>query len=411
MKKRTLMLGAAAALLAAVPLAADPPPVGVPGGGWHEWAMNIDELNPPQNTGLDRHEFRELLDTIQTIGMLFRRMPSLNPPVGTEILPCRSIYSRVGMANARSQGPGTEAVTAEVHPLKIWPGDGHQGEEGKGPLRGEFAIRIFRPEFHFRNPSSTVRVQFNDPWLVGRMVFEDEKGGMYLLHPSAPEPTGMIRFQTDRNTIVRLILPPGRDVWVPVSQERWISHLIARSASTLEERRATYVDGADERRARFMRGYESMRRMNAEQAATMLRNFEATEEVYARQAAAIAAEDFDALETAGERGLAMVGRHMKELRAELAGLSPAQRAAPAYGFEQNPHMYWMPSRTPRRPSLLMDQSDRNALPLLAPNPDFFRRDLPAGSIQAIAVVDRLWTEYHDAMNAEFDWDGLMAMVR
>ena len=411
MTKRTLVLGAVAALFAVLPLAADPPPVGVAGDGWVEWAMNLDENTPPRNTGLDRHEFRELLDIIQTIGMLFRRMPSLNPPVGTEVLPSRSIFSRVGMANARSQGPGTEAVTADVHPLKIWPGAGHQGEEGKGPLRGEVSASIFRPVFSFRNASSSVRVQFNDPWLVGRMVFEDEQGGMYLLHPFTQEPSGMIRYQTDRNTIVRMILPQGRDVWTPVSQERWISHLIDRSAATLEERRATYVDGADERRARFMRGYESMRRMNAEQAATMLRNFEQTEAVYARHAAAIAAEDFDALETAGDRGLAMVGRHMKELHAELAGLSSAERATPAYGFEQNPHMYWMPSRTPRRPSLLMAPTDRNAVPLLAPNPDFFRRDLPAGAIQTIAVIDRLWPEYREAMNMEFDWAALTAMVR
>ena len=411
MTKRTLVLGAVAALFAVLPLAADPPPVGVAGDGWVEWAMNLDETDPPRNTGLDRQDFRELLDTIQTIGMVFRRMPSLNPPVGTEVLPSRSIYSRVGMANARSDVPGSGVVTSEVHPLKTWPGDGHRGEEGKGPLRGEFAIRIFRPVFNFRNPSSTVRVQFNDPWLVGRLVFEDERGGMYLLHPSTQEPSGMIRYQTDRNTIVRMILPPSRDVWIPVSQARWIGHLIARSASMLEERRATYVDGADERRARFMRSYESMRRRNEEQAATMLRNFEATEEVYARQAAAIASEDFDALEAAGDRGLAMVGRHMLLLREELAGLSAAQRAAPAYGFEQNPHMYWMPFGTPRRPSLLMDPNDRNAVPLLAPNPDFFRRDVPASAIQTIAVIDRLWPEYHEAMNTEFDWNALRAMVR
>ena len=107
----------------------------------------------------------------------------------------------------------------------------------------------------------------------------------------------------------------------------------------------------------------------------------------------------------------MVGRHMKELREEPAGLSAAHRAAPAYGFGQNPHMYWLSSRTPRRPSLLMDPMDRNAVPLLAPNPDFFRRDLPADAIQAIAVIDRLWPEYRDAMNIEFDRDALRAMVR
>lgn len=412
MKKSALVFAAIAVLHAGVPAVADVPAVGVPAGGWLEWSMNIDETDPPRNRGLDRREFRELLDTIQTIGMLFRRMPSLNPPEGVEVSPSRSIYSRVGMPNAGKQGvTGTDSVTPEVHPLKIWPGVGYPGTEGTGPYRGEFSIRIFRPVFGFRNPSCNVRVQFNDPWLVGRIVFEDEQGGMYLPLPSTQEESGIIRYQIDKTTVVRMILPPDREVWLPVSQERWIRHLIARSAGMLEERRATYVDGAEERRARLMRGYEAMKRMNAEQAESMLRNFEATEEVYARQAAAIAAQDFDALEAAGERGLSMVGRNMKELQAELEGLPAAQRAAPAYGFEQNPHMYWMPVREPRRPSLLMDSQDQNAYPLLAPNPDFFRRDLPAGEIQAIAIIDRLWKEYHDAMNAEFDWGTLIRMVK
>jgi hypothetical protein len=54
------------------------------------------------------------------------------------------------------------------------------------------------------------------------------------------------------------------------------------------------------------------------------------------------------------------------LRQELAGLSAAECAAPA------------------------------------------RRDLPAGAIQSITIIDRLWDEFSDRMNEELDWAALRA---
>ena len=76
----------------------------------------------------------------------------------------------------------------------------------------------------------------------------------------------------------------------------------------LEQRRAAISADGETRRSRFMRSYEMMKSIDANEADKMLAAFEKTEEVYARQAAAIAAGDYDGLEAAGERGLAMVGR-------------------------------------------------------------------------------------------------------
>jgi hypothetical protein len=154
-----------------------------------------------------------------------------------------------------------------------------------------------------------------------------------------------------------------------------------------------------------------MKGLNAEEAGKMLSNFEAAEAIYTAQAEALARGDYDALEAARERGLATVGRHLRTLESELAGLSAEERAAPAYGFESNPAQYWLPSRKPKRPSLLMDRNDRNALPLLAPNPDYFRKDLPPGAIQSLTVINRLRGEILEGMEQDFDWSTLIRMVK
>lgn len=109
--------------------------------------------------------------------------------------------------------------------------------------------------------------------------------------------------------------------------------------------------------------------------------------------------------------MAMVGRSRLALQEELAGLSAAERAAPAYGFESDPMQFWMPRQTLKRPSLLLSPEDRNALPVLAPNPGFFRRDLPSGELQAITIVNGLWKELSDRMGEELDWAALIGMVR
>jgi hypothetical protein len=59
----------------------------------------------------------------------------------------------------------------------------------------------------------------------------------------------------------------------------------------------------------------------------------------------------------------------------------------------------------------MDRNDRNALPLLAPNPDYFRKDLPPGAIQSLTVINRLRGEILEGMEQDFDWATLIRMVK
>ena len=408
-KTAMIVLIAAAVWGAAAAHAAEPLPIGTPSPGWLTWSMNYDPT-PPRNSGLEQAEYDALGLTVQRIGVRFRSMPVLSPPADAEISPSFRVFPRVGSASTHQWGPvvtrAVPAATPAGHPLAEW-----RGAPGKGPVRAELALGIYRPVFSYRNRNCSVRIQINDPWMEGRLIIGDAQGGIYLPLPLIEERDGRRYYQADRDGMVIKILPPGREPWLPVSQERWIEYLISDATRLLEEKRLAYGEGSEERRQRFMKSYPNLQKLNPERAEKELQAFEDRERKLATMAEAIAAGHWDALEAEGDRGTAMVGRARLALQGELAGLSAAERGAPAWGFEANPAMYFGLSRTPKRPSLLMNPGDRNAFPLLAPNPDFFRRDLPAGEIQSITVVNRLWKEFSDPMEGELDWAALKRMVK
>jgi hypothetical protein len=405
----------AAVILSGVPFTvwsneppAEQPPVGIPSEGWREWSMHLDTTRPPRSSGLNQAEFEEVLETIQDIGALFRRMPYLNPPPDAEISPSRNILDRVGTMTGR-QGLGVvDTQLPEKHPLREWSGPGVS--DGKGPVRAAFALGIYRPEYGRGNASCSVRVYINDPWLEGRFLYEDDEGGMFLPWPLLDEKDGRRTFE-HKGTVLEKILPEGREPWIPVSQERWVRVLIAKTGEILEERRQQITASSEQRRQQIEQTYQAMKSFNPEQAEELKNTMEQNERVYQRIAEAIETEDYDALEAAGDRGAAMVGRARLALQSELAGMSAEERRAPAYGFEYDPVQFWMPRRTPARPSLLLEPDDPGAFPVVAPNPEFFRRDIPAGQIQSITIVNRLWDEFSEKMEQELDWGALRNMVQ
>jgi len=403
--KKAILVFAIFGLLIISGIQGQEPPIGEESPGWLAWSMNVDENTPPRGTGLLPDEFRTLLATIRKIGAFFRDTPFLRTPQGVEISPSRTILKRVGAPRIGRRGLSTkDTFLPEVHPLRQWSGE-------NGPVRAEFRLWIYRPVYKIGNPSCTVSIQINDPWLEGQYVLDDKDGGIYLPPSKAREEAGRLMYQAARKTTVEKLLPAGRNPWIPVSQERWIRALIGKSEKMLEERRVTITADGETRRRRFTQSYEVMKSINPAEAEKMRTAFEKTEEIYQKQAEAIAAEDYDSLEAAGERGLAMLGRHLLTLREELAGLSAAERSEPAYGFEGNPQQYWMPRRKPERPSMLLDAGHQDALPLLAPNPDFFREDIPPTEIQSLTIINRLWPEFNERIQAELDWEALKGMVR
>ncbi len=392
--------------------AEDVPPVGVVSPQWLPWSMNVSS-QPPRDSGLDQKEYDLLRQKMEEIGLLFRRTPCLRSPMDAEIRPTLTILERVGAATGRLGVNITkDRLLPNRHPLK----EGSPWKEEKGPVRADLRLSIYRPEYHHRNPNCNIRIHINDPWMEGRWVFEDDEGGVYRAWPVLDEERGskgcgeIRRYQLEGGIVLEKLLPPEREPWLPVSQERWIRLLIDKSTRDLEEYSGEITSGAEDRRARTMKSYEMMKTLNAQSAEKILEDFERTEERYTRIAGAIDAEDYDELEALGDRGRAMLGRHTQELKAELAGLSPAERAAPAYGFEYPPVMYWMPRRPPQRPSLLLDADDPAASALVTPNPDFFRTDLPAGAFQSITIVNGLWEEFAQRLDSELDYGALAKML-
>ena len=360
--------------------AANVPPVGAVSPGWLQWSMNISS-QPPRSSGLDQAEFDRLKRKMGELGAFFRRTPYLRSPPQAEIRPTLTILNRVGAAKGRlGVDISRDKLLPARHPLK----DGAGWENKNGPVRAELRLSIYRPEYHRRNPNCSIRVQINDPWMEGRWIFEDDEGGVYLAWPLLEESQrregrlNIKQYQLEDGVVLEKLLLPGREPWLPVSQERWIRLLIDRSKGDLEDYRMKINSIADER--------------------------------YARIAAAIEDEDYDQLESLGDRGRAMLGRHTQALEAELAGLSPAERAAPAYGFEFPPAMYWMPRRPPQRPSLLLDADDPAAAALVTPNPQFFRTDLPAERLQSITIVNALWEEFAERLEHELDYRGLAVLL-
>ena len=392
--------------------AADVPPIGVVSPGWLPWSMNVS-TQAPRRSGLDQAEYDHLKRRMEELGALVRRTPYLRSPSEVEIVPTLTILPRVGAATGRLGVDITrDRLLPERHPMK----DGAGWQDEKGPVRADLKLNIYRPEYHRRNPRCSLRIQINDPWMEGRWVLEDDEGGVYRAWPILEELKGregrpnIIRYQLDGGHVLEKLLPSGRKPWLPVSQERWIRLLIDRSKGDLEDYRTQIISGAEDRRAKTMKSYEWMKSLDTQSAEKMLADFEKTEERYAQIAEAIAAEEYDTLEALGNRGRAMLGRHKQELEAELASLSPTERAAPAYGFEFSPVMYWMPPRPPQRPSLLLNANDPAGSALVTPNPEFFRTDLPPGAIQSITIVNGLWEEFARRLERELDYEGLAGML-
>lgn len=160
----------------------------------------------------------------------------------------------------------------------------------------------------------------------------------------------------------------------------------------------------------------------------------ARDDIWAGADASIKAGDWDALEEAGREHnvekliyLADASRAILELEAELEGLTPAQRKAPAYGFELPP---WTPLGTQKnvvampfeaeRPSGLVDSNTKGARALVSLDPGFFHfnpTDAPIG------ILGIEWSGYHKLPNpsgegtmphiiwSDLKWDALEAFVK
>jgi hypothetical protein len=159
-----------------------------------------------------------------------------------------------------------------------------------------------------------------------------------------------------------------------------------------------------------------MKKISSENAETLREEFEARELQFVQLTEALRAGDHNAVEKLGRRDLAMLGRVVLRLEEELATMPPNRRSEQAYCCEAPPVQYFAPPSRATRPSLLVEPDDKRARALLAPNPDFFRSDLPATAMQSITVTqqitrtDKDWEIYMEEVRQGVDWQALVLLL-
>ncbi len=168
----------------------------------------------------------------------------------------------------------------------------------------------------------------------------------------------------------------------------------------------TMIEDADRRLEENLEIAVDLRQEFAQLEEQILYALMSRQEVMSEMNALIGTKDWDGLEELGKEldlsqliFLAYAGRAIDGLEAELAGLSPAERSAPAYGFELPPWHPFGPHRQvvampfdAARISGLVSPDSEGARALVAIDPSFFNPLLPPTDIQLMVVG--WWEETH-----------------
>ncbi len=205
----------------------------------------------------------------------------------------------------------------------------------------------------------------------------------------------------------------------PEQAEEYYRQTIAGSEEQLQEK----LDAAGEQRTELEK-YEQR----------LIGALVKRDDVWTGAGASISSGNWDRLEQLGRENhvdhlvfLADAGRAIGKLEAELAGLSPSQRSAPAYGFELPPfnplgphgHVVMMPFEA-ERPSGLVDPGAEGARALVCLDPEFFRSGAQEAVVRILSVD---WRGSHDLsyhnnqknlpqdLWQSIDWAALRAFVQ
>jgi hypothetical protein len=350
--------------------------------------LQIPPFTPESGTGIftDRDAYRDpcevlshaeeeaLFGALRAITAELRQLPLLNPPPNLEIRAYRNVtHGYAGPCPA----PGESA----------W---------------GDLHLQIFHPDYERagRHAQGSVWVWLNPRFT--QIHFTDSLGPTYLRPPPTSRVSGHEVFgQFAPGTAVRVVITAGdRSSWRPVSRERVLRHRIAEvrkglaanppAGSVLENwlREAPKRESDRQETFRSLAGVIPAAELAAlrEQMERMER--EVTEELR---------RDDPAMRSAAAQGMAALEAHIAALETELAGMTPAERASPA----------WIGASY----SGLVAAGEEGAVMVVEPNPDFYDRSLPRTAVQAMVVEFRPHRNpyvraYTGALFQAMDWAAL-----
>lgn len=322
---------------------------------------------PAAEARVRSEQFREL-------AAVFAREKAVNPPMGFAVLP-----------SARP-GPLGWEETGRPGPMPGWlamPLHGYY-EDCNPTCTVGLGTAV--------EPLTTIWVSLNSISALdsySKPKWEDEQGPMFFEPRLVGHVAGFPEYEITgfRNVIV--LTKIKRSLWLPVSQERFIRNAIrpwkaelakAKSAQEISPYQQ-WLKEKDERVKVAEEVYQRIRKRDPKAAETFRAQMaKDEEEVTAKLKAQEAGWASDSLKT-----VEFVRQELAALEAELASLSPAAKAAPAYV-------------SPRaRGSGLAKPGTEGAQPVVAPNRDFFDPSRPKTSIQLLVV------DFGVKVEAQRDW--------
>jgi hypothetical protein len=316
-------------------------------GKWKPLTMDLECCR--QDYKLTQREFATYMEKLKRLAGITRELKVLSPPLGVEAHNSLSIPSPPysGVQKPRSYIPVVGLVRLILVPYFA----SEDGGIDLDPDNGAWLTFYINDLVHiFRGERYTHKGVVED-WLgSGEPPEMEDEQGLYFL---APKVVGDLQGFPIYDTAAVIFVKSQKPLWVPVSQERFLRHALRRAQELLETQKEELRKAMEGAPPDVVREAEQARR-----------------EGDATTRASLA-------ETPGFIRF-LRADYVKALTQELASLSPAERAAPAY--------YSPDWKTTRRPSGLLDPAAPQAQPVVSPNPDFFNPALPRTATQVIVML-------------------------
>ena len=309
---------------------------------------------------LTAHDRDAVLERLKRLADITREPKVLNPPLGVDAFDSFNILCppHSDVQKPRSYQPVVGLLRLILVPyFRSGTGQVDMDTDNEGWLTFYLndILHVFKGE-------RTTHKEVVEDWLNagGESPEMEDESGLYFF---APKVTGDLQGFPVYDTDVAILVRSRKPLWVPVSQERFLRHAVQRAAEVAKK--------AKEEEDRVLN--EPLPE-NPELARSIK---EAREEGLKSAREIVAQTRAELTEFPGNIRF-LPADYVQALTKELASLSPAERAAPAY--------YSGDWKKTRRPSGLLDAADPAAQPVVSPNPDFFDPSLPKSAVQLIVVL-------------------------
>lgn len=341
-------------------------------GQWLPWSD--DHLD---QEGLDRSVIETQNNILTKIAEPFQHLKVLNPPPGVEARLHRSMGQKTYM-----------------------------GESGHG---ARLMLQLFHPTFKIAVESSAgVKVFVNDLsplfYGIGGGEIKDSAGPIFSEPIRVGELGGADVYWSERQRdCIAVFNGNQRALWEPVSQKRYllaqIKALEGKSEDALKEFKAEQRKQSAESTGPDLAEQEEMlklmRAINPEAAKELEKQLADMRRLMAEKMPEIRKE----IDREFEKGAGVLDPAINKFKAELAAMSPAERAAPAYWAGING------SKT----TLLSHPDDAGSRALVAPTKSYFSKTTDPQDVQLLIVEFASYaahapeTAIMTRMRKELDW--------